>query len=116
MIKKILNNIQDELTAINAHLALSSTTEDEKIDIMRELDVINALSCSFSKNHEKDVKKGLEILDIVDYGSYKYYYDYSTRKSFDLEKVKDTLIKCQYNVDDFYYESSVKKLKLEIKK
>lgn len=111
---EIFNQIQDNLKKINAYLGQSSTKQDQKIDLLRELEIIVALASIELKKHEKNIKEELEFNSFVMFGSYQYFYKMSDRTVFNVEKAKETLLKCDYCLEDFTVLGKSKKLIYEI--
>ena len=107
---KTINDIQDKLILTNSYIKLSSTSDDDKLELFKELKLISGLADLEIKNHDKNIKEALELSDTFEFGFRKYYYQVSYKTLFDSEKAKRDLEKNGANLEDYQKTSTVRKL------
>jgi hypothetical protein len=112
---KELQTIQDKLTLINAYLE-THIHYDDKISLIDEMKIIEALSGKINKENDKEIKRLIDISFVsnIVLGSYKYSCKIKTAKVFNSEKAKSTLQLLNYHIDDFYVDQERRYLERKI--
>lgn len=109
-----IKTIHDKLLLITAMIDTDTITENQKLEVIRELMIVSAIADEPNQKLQQNIKSVLELKDSAKFGGYMYSYKISERNSFDTNKAKDKLVESGYNLEDFLSTTQVKRLYAEL--